>query len=280
MRTQFICLALAIVLLCPFASAQQMKSNGPYGGSIHSFAVSGTNLFVGTGGGGVFLSTDNGSSWTEVNSGLMNTCVYSLAVSGTNLIAGTNGGVFLSTNNGTSWTSTGPGFAAEVFSLAVSGTNLFAGTIVYGIFLSTNNGRSWTAASAGLTNKWVWSLAVSGTNLFAGTYGGGLWRRSLSQLVDVKLASREVPAEFTLAQNFPNPFNPSTTIKYELPKASDVRLSVFDILGREVSVLVNERRDAGVHEEKFDGSNLASGLYLYRLQARDFVQTRKLLLVR
>jgi hypothetical protein len=123
-------------------------------------------------------------------------------------------------------------------------------------------------------------LAVSGTNLFAGTYGGGLWRRSLSQLVDVKLASREVPAEFTLAQNFPNPFNPSTTIKYELPKASDVRLSVFDILGREVSVLVNERRDAGVHEEKFDGSNLASGLYLYRLQARDFVQTRKLLLVR
>jgi hypothetical protein len=99
-------------------------------------------------------------------------------------------------------------------------------------------------------------------------------------LVGVDEPRDGLPTTFALGQNYPNPFNPSTTIKYELPKASDVRLSVFDILGREVSVLVNERRDAGVHEAKFDGSNLASGLYLYRLQVRDFVQTRKILLVR
>ena len=59
-----------------------------------------------------------------------------------------------------------------------------------------------------------------------------------------------------------------------------MNLSVFDILGREVSVLVNDRRDAGVYEEKFDGSNLASGVYFYRLQAGDFVQTKKLLILR
>ena len=85
---------------------------------------------------------------------------------------------------------------------------------------------------------------------------------------------------FFLHQNYPNPFNPSTTIKFELPKSSDVRLSVFDMLGREVSVLVNERRDAGVHEVKFDASGFSSGVYFYRLRAGDFVETRKLVLVR
>jgi predicted GH43/DUF377 family glycosyl hydrolase len=88
------------------------------------------------------------------------------------------------------------------------------------------------------------------------------------------------PTQYALGQNYPNPFNPTTTIKFELPKASHVSLSVYDILGREVSVLVNERREAGVHEVKFDGSNLASGVYFYRLRAGDFVTTKRLLLLR
>jgi hypothetical protein len=97
-------------------------------------------------------------------------------------------------------------------------------------------------------------------------------------LVGVEHESR-IPAQFVIHQNYPNPFNPSTTITYALPKSSDVRLSVCDMLGREVSVLVNERKDAGVHEVKFDASGLASGVYLYRLQAGEFVQTRKLVLL-
>ncbi len=88
------------------------------------------------------------------------------------------------------------------------------------------------------------------------------------------------PVQVLLDQNYPNPFNPSTTIKYELPKSSVVRLSVYDILGREVSVLVNERNNAGSYEVKFDGSNLASGVYFCRLQAGDFTQTKRLLLLR
>lgn len=103
-----------------------------------------------------------------------------------------------------------------------------------------------------------------------------------STLTDVQERSREegTPRVFALHQNYPNPFNPSTTITYELPKSSEVRLSVYDVLGREVSVLVNERRDAGVHEVKFDGSNLASGVYFYRMQAEDFVQSRKLIFLK
>jgi hypothetical protein len=83
-----------------------------------------------------------------------------------------------------------------------------------------------------------------------------------------------------LEQNYPNPFNPSTTINYELPKSSEVRLSVHDMLGREVSVLVNERKNAGVHAVEFDASALSSGMYLYQLQAGDFIQTRRLVILR
>jgi hypothetical protein len=90
----------------------------------------------------------------------------------------------------------------------------------------------------------------------------------------------QMPREFTLNQNYPNPFNPSTTIKFELPRASQVNLTVFDILGREVSVLVNERKEPGSYEVKLDGSNLASGVYFYRIQAGDYVATKKLLLMK
>jgi hypothetical protein len=98
--------------------------------------------------------------------------------------------------------------------------------------------------------------------------------------IGVAVAEPQVPSKFTLSQNYPNPFNPSTTIRYELPKSAEVKLSVYDVLGREVSVLVNERKDPGVHEFKFDGLNLASGVYLYRLIAGNFVQTRKLVVVK
>ncbi len=88
-----------------------------------------------------------------------------------------------------------------------------------------------------------------------------------------------MPRQFSLEHNFPNPFNPSTTITYELPKPSMVTLSVYDLLGREVYVLVNDKSDAGYHEVKFDGTVLSSGVYFYRIQAGSYVQTRELLLL-
>jgi hypothetical protein len=89
-----------------------------------------------------------------------------------------------------------------------------------------------------------------------------------------------VPITWGVEQNYPNPFNPSTTIRFELPEASLVRLSVFDILGREVSVLVNERREAGVHEVTFNASGLSSGIYYYRIQAGNWVTTKSLMVLK
>ena len=162
----------------------------------------------------------------------------------------------------------------------VSGTDLFAGTQHGGVFLSTDNGTSWTAVNAGLTDTVVISLAVSGTDLFAGTAWEGVWRRPLSEMVSVKLASSELPTEFSLEQNYPNPFNPSTTIRYELPHASRVSLKVYNTLGQEVATLVNETKPAGVYTVQFDAGSLASGVYFYRLQAGDFVEAKKLVLLR
>jgi photosystem II stability/assembly factor-like uncharacterized protein len=88
------------------------------------------------------------------------------------------------------------------------------------------------------------------------------------------------PDNFLLMQNYPNPFNPSTTIEYEIPKQSHVTIKIFDLLGREVATLVNDRESAGKYKIKFDGSGLSTGIYLYRMEAGNFSQTRKLILIK
>jgi hypothetical protein len=92
--------------------------------------------------------------------------------------------------------------------------------------------------------------------------------------------NRNIPESYTLYQNFPNPFNPSTTIKYSIPQASFVTLKVYDILGREVQSLVNEEKPTGSYEIKFNGSYLSSGVYFYRMHAGSFVSTKKLILLK
>jgi len=89
-----------------------------------------------------------------------------------------------------------------------------------------------------------------------------------------------LPTSFALHQNYPNPFNPSTTIRYALPQRSYVTLTVFNTLGEQVATFVQGEQEAGYHEVQFDGSGLASGVYLYRLQAGDFVQSLRLTLLR
>jgi len=89
-----------------------------------------------------------------------------------------------------------------------------------------------------------------------------------------------IPTSFALEQNYPNPFNPSTTIKFQIAKTGFVTLKVFDMLGKEVSTLVNQQLDAGSYQSKWDASGYASGMYLYTLQQGNTVETRKLMLVK
>jgi cyclomaltodextrinase / maltogenic alpha-amylase / neopullulanase len=100
------------------------------------------------------------------------------------------------------------------------------------------------------------------------------------QVADAAPSDAQLPRTCQLFQNYPNPFNPSTTIRYELSQSAIVRLSVFTALGREVATLQNGRQAAGYHEVRFDGTGLSSGVYFYRIQAGEFLQTKKLVLLR
>jgi subtilisin-like proprotein convertase family protein len=92
--------------------------------------------------------------------------------------------------------------------------------------------------------------------------------------------NNQVPDKFELGQNFPNPFNPTTNIKYGVPRLSVVKLAIYDILGREINVLVNELKQPGNYEIAFDASNIATGVYFYKLEAGDFVDVKKMVLMK
>jgi hypothetical protein len=90
----------------------------------------------------------------------------------------------------------------------------------------------------------------------------------------------DLPAEFALEQNYPNPFNPATEIRYQIPEAGHVQIRVYDILGKVVATLVDEQKNAGIYNVFWDAGNLASGVYVYTMQAGSFVQTKKLILMK
>lgn len=272
----------------------------PYFKALHAH---GTTLLAGTARNvlnpaAIYRSTDFGATWVPSDSGLPEfSSVNSFTSLGNAIFAGADqpDGFFKSTDGGVTWTQVNNGFmGGSVTSFVTVGTNLFAA--VAGnepILLSTNAGTSWSPISTGLPGQLsVLSLAASSTHLFATVGNLGVWRRPLSDLItSVEATDQNLPSGFALYQNYPNPFNPTTTIEYQIPNsnrqlgfgASDlgfISLKVFDVLGREVATLVGEIQSAGVKSVQFDARHLASGVYIYRLQAGEFSASRRMILMR
>jgi hypothetical protein len=99
-------------------------------------------------------------------------------------------------------------------------------------------------------------------------------------IVSVEEIADVVPTKFILHQNYPNPFNPSTKIIYSVPKISKVVIKIFDVLGNEIETLVNEDKPAGEYEIEFVGDGSTSGIYFYQIKAGEFIQTRKMILIK
>ena len=125
----------------------------------------------------------------------------------------------------------------------------------------------------------IYSLTTTSQYIFAGT-DSSVWRRSFTEIIGIQKISELVPSSFSLSQNYPNPFNPKTKIKMEIAKLGNVKLIVYDILGREVAKLVNERLKPGTYEVTFNGSKYASGVYFYKLKTDNFSEIKKMFLIK
>lgn len=258
-------------------------NNGLTDSSVRAVACCRASLFAGTSSGKVFRSTNSGADWVAVNTWTYGNPVREIVViDSTIFVATTGNGVFRSTNNGMNWSDVNTGILDPIVtSLAVSGGNVLVGTVLGYVHLSTNSGASWSLIASGLPfPKSINSLAVGESFLFAGTAGLGVWRRPLSEIITSLAASdTSTPSRYSLEQNFPNPFNPSTTISYELPTASTISLRIFNTLGQLVVTLLEEKKEAGYHQARWI-ANVPSGIYFCRLQAGAFVQTKKMILLR
>ena len=269
-----------------------------------TFALGGSDLYAGTAD-GVYLSTDGGEDWAFVGpDSNHNYSAFAVLVTGENLFAGTMSSgqvdfprIYRSTNTGKTWAVVNSGMPdfGCVDAFAVIGSDLVAGIGIsaqseFGplspdggcVYLSSNDGGSWSEADSGMPpGTFVSSFATMGGTLFAGTNGKGVWTRPLSEMItSAGQNPGQLPGAFNLQQNYPNPFNPSTTIRYALPQRTHVALAVFNTLGQRVATLVDATEEPGEHSVKFDARGLASGVYLYRLQAGAYVKSLKMLSVK
>ncbi len=244
-----------------------------------------TGALVGTDLGARYFGTGNsGTNWiTSFSTGSfsLRAVTYQHQTNPLYITAtGTNGSIRLSTNGG-----------GVVWLIANSGTNQTLNAVTFldvntgyiaadsGIILkSTNGGFNWVREQTFITNNLKsislisddkgWAVGANGMVLRKGTFTG------------IEQINSNIPTKFKLEQNYPNPFNPSTNINFSIPKPGNVKLSVFDVLGREVETLVNEQLSAGTYKVDFNASHLPSGLYFYRLSAGSFTETRRMVLVK
>jgi photosystem II stability/assembly factor-like uncharacterized protein len=238
----------------------------------------------------VYKSTNNGDTWSDVFNitNNFNTLhpehLVSLDASpdGT-LLLSSDLAVYRSTNNGGNWVKTDSltehaGFTTFCF---VKAEIVFAWN-QNGIYKSTDNGNSWKRIDAYFATSTL--AADLDGNLYAGTTEGKINKRAeyaiATPVTELPDNTKVVPDNYYLAQNYPNPFNPATTIKYAIKQTGFVTIKVFDMLGREIVTLINEVKSPGNYETEFNAVNLPSGIYLYKIQAGYFVQTKKMILIK
>ncbi len=284
----------------------QIATTGTVGGSVSAVGISHTNpdkIYVGTSNGRIHITTDNGANWATTT-GYPKVSDFAVDPANDDICYATFTGftatthVYKTTNGGTSWFSVTGNLPNIPTSTIVLRTNaprtLFVGTDL-GVYKSTDDGTTWVSFNNALPTATVYDLKYKEGNqlLLAATHGRGCWTFDYGAFV-THVVEKTLPTEFGLDQNYPNPFNPTTEIRFQISvqrtpygevrsqksEVSHVTLKVYDMLGRQVRTLVNEELKAGSYETTFDATGLASGVYFYRLRAGEFVQTKRLVLLK
>ncbi len=230
--------------------------------------------------GRIFKTTNGGLNWTQQLYLLTPdfTSIFFLN-SNQGFVCGGNGVIMSTTNGGTNWTALTSGTTYQLNSIYFA--NNLNGICVGEVgtrLRTTNGGLNWLNSPEAVPIDLYAAYMVSTSNAYAaGEFG---YITNLGGIVGVNNHTNEIPNEFSLSQNYPNPFNPETKINYQLPLSGMVKLSVFDITGKLVKELVNANQNAGSYEVNFDGSGLSSGIYFYKLETENFIQTKKMVLIK
>jgi photosystem II stability/assembly factor-like uncharacterized protein len=237
---------------------------------------------------GFVRTTDGGTSWFTFNSFFPKSPInVQLLPTGTGYVIGDSSLFGRTTDFGASWTYIPHNISKMFVKLQFIDDNT-------GWIISQNYGwpyinRLYYTSNGGLDLLQVQSLdsfEVRGMSFLNALTGyvcgdsGTVLKTTNGGLVFVNPISSDVPKSYLLSQNYPNPFNPATTINYELPEAGYVKLVVYDILGREIAILVNEKESAGIYKVQWDASPYPSGVYFYKLVTEDFSETKRMVLVK
>ncbi len=231
----------------------------------------------------IIRSTDGGQSWSIAWSPV--SLLWDVMAASQQVIVAVGaksgrGVVFRSTDRGVQWDSVVAVSSSYLIAVSFCSPDTgFALTWDGGVFRTVNGGSSWDSLTVMPPGAGVSSIAVSSP--LAGMISGdrGMVYYTSKGFAGVSEEPR-LPNQPVLYQNFPNPFNPSTSIRFDLPQKAHVLLAVYNLLGQRVVTLLQGEKEAGHHELKFDASRLSSGVYFYRIQAGDFGQTRKFVILR
>lgn len=255
------------------------------GGTFYSYMVHENKILAGTFS-GIFESTDNGATWDFA--GLPNKMVTSLSQNTRYFFAANyTHGIYRSEDFGASWTLSNQGLpldSVHAYSVFAYGSLIFAGFSSNKIYLSRDNGSNWQDFSDGIDiskDTYHVKFAVCGNNIFVSFLYNSLWYFDLSQLTSVSEIRPPRPEKFWVSQNFPNPFNHSTAIRYSIPESGFVVLKIYDVQGHEIRTLVNEFQMANTYTVHFDAKNLPSGIYFYQFRmGKNVFQRGKLVLIK
>jgi len=207
-------------------------------------------------------------------------CFYNFT---TGFVVGSGGVMLKTTDSGESWSNENTETTNTLYDVTLYGTTLGWAVGENGIILKTwDGGDNWYAQNTPTSNT-LYAIQMSGSNNGYIVGSGGVVLRTNNgggPPIGVISNKNEIPDNYALMQNYPNPFNPNTIIKYLLPKSSFVTLTVYDNIGNEITKLVNASQSAGYYEIDFNGENLGSGIYFYKITADNFTASRKMVLIK
>jgi photosystem II stability/assembly factor-like uncharacterized protein len=229
-------------------------------------------------------TTNGGMNWTSIN-GVAAAAIYFINNT-TGFVGGDNGAIIKTTNAGDNW------FALDTIISDLNPLNImfvnentgYLSAHYNQVYKTTDGGYNWSQQVINSSNSIEYVYFINPNTGYAGGGNGAIYKTTTGGTVFVNNISTEVPSAYSLGQNYPNPFNPVTKIKFDIPRwrgeGGWTSLKIYDITGREIQTLVNEKLQPGSYEVSFDSSALSSGVYFYKMTAGDYSKARRMIILK